>query len=117
MPWRDDLSNALADVRSTAGSTVTYQRASDTVTITAVRGRSTHTAESTEGIVYEAESVDYLVAAADLILAGSTITPAAGDLIVDGDETFEVLAEGGSPPYEPSDPDGATLRIHTRPRS
>lgn len=116
MTWRDDLGNALADVRSTAGASVTYQRASDTVIVTAVRGRSSYMAESAVGIVYEVESVDYLVAAAALILDGATVTPQAGDLIVDGDETFEVMAAGGSPPFEPSDPDATTLRIHTRPR-
>ena len=68
--------------------------------------------------MHRTESRDFLVLAADLVLAGKAELPRAGDRIreTDGGQIFlyEVMAPGGEPPWRYSDPYRRALRIHTK---
>jgi hypothetical protein len=61
---------------------------------------------------------DFLIHAADLILAGEPTLPERGDLIreTQGGRTFvyEVMAPGKEPPWRWSDVFRKVLRIHTK---
>ena len=52
--------------------------------------------------------------AADLVLAGVTVTPERGDQITDGGDVYEVLAPVKEDVYRWADPCGVTFRIHTK---
>jgi hypothetical protein len=92
---------------------VTYSRGGESVQIAATVGSTTF--EVDDGTVMQRwESRDYLVKAADLVLAGEPIQPQRGDRIVDGSAVYEVLAPAGQDCWRKSDPYGITLRIHTK---
>lgn len=46
------------------------------------------------------QSRDYVLKAAETMIAGAVITPRAGDRIVDGSETFELMTLGKRPAAE-----------------
>ncbi|MBU0639323.1 MAG: hypothetical protein KKB50_10700 [Planctomycetes bacterium] len=97
---------------------VTYLRGSDSVDLAATIGRTEFEQADEYGIVHRTESRDFLVLAADLVLAGKAELPRAGDRIREtvGDQIFiyEVMAPSGEPPWRYSDPYRRTLRIHTK---
>ena len=101
-----------------AGRTVTYCRGEQSVELVATVGRTPFEQVDTYGVVHRVESRDYLIIAADLVLGGVVRMPRVGDRIREtaGDQVrvFEVMAPEGEPPYRNSDPDGITLRIHTK---
>ena len=70
------------------------------------------------GVVQKWESRDFLILAADLILAGLQTLPQRGDRILETQAgttyTYEVLAPGKEPPFRFSDAFRKTLRIHTK---
>lgn len=93
--------------------TVTYARGASSLQIVATVGSTTF--EVDDGTVMQRwESRDYLVRAADLVLAGGPIQPQRGDRITDGGVVYEVLAPAGQDCWRKSDPYGITLRIHTK---
>lgn len=98
--------------------TVTYLRAGDSVDLPATIGSTTFEQADEYGVLHRTESRDYLISAADLVLAGAAEQPRAGDRIREtaGDQIFlyEVMAPGGEPPWRFSDPYRRTLRIHTK---
>ncbi|MBK9128185.1 MAG: hypothetical protein IPM13_10335 [Phycisphaerales bacterium] len=98
--------------------TVTYLRGTDSVELPATIGQTAFEQADEYGILQRTESRDYLVSAADLVLAGERTTPRAGDRIreVIGGAAFlhEVMAPGGEPPWRFSDRYRLTLRIHTK---
>ncbi len=98
--------------------TITYLRAGDSVDLPATIGRTTFEQADEYGVIHRTESRDYLITAADLVLAGKLELPKPGDRIreTDGDQIFlyEVMAPGGEPPWRYSDPYRRTLRIHTK---
>lgn len=97
---------------------VVYQRGGDSVELAATIGRSEFEQADEYGSVHRIESRDYLVRAADLVLAGSQTLPQGGDRIREtaGEQVFvyEVMAPGTEPPFRHSDPYRQTLRIHTK---
>lgn len=93
---------------------VTYQRGLEQVQVPATNGATTFNIDDGYGGVQRWESRDYLVLAADLVLAGSPTAPQAHDKIIDGEQAYEVLAPGNEDVYRSSDPAGTTLRIHTK---
>lgn len=112
-------SNWLEDQRTLhATRTVTYQRGAETVDLPASIGRTEFEADDGFGVIEKTESRDFLVLAADLVLAGATVLPERGDRIreTQGGATFvhEVLAPGSVPHWRYSDPYRRTLRIHTK---
>jgi hypothetical protein len=97
---------------------VTYCRANNSVQVAATVGKTTFDIDDGYGVVERWESRDFLIAAADLVLDGIAVLPAAGDRIreVQDGRTFvyEVLAPGKEPCWRYSDPYRMTLRIHTK---
>jgi hypothetical protein len=98
--------------------TVTYARGKDSITVRATIGKSVFEVESGYAVLERVESRDYLVSAADLVLAGAVTLPLKGDRIkeTDGGKMFvyEVMAPGNEPHFQFSDPYRKTLRIHTK---
>jgi len=101
-----------------ASRTVTYARGAESVELSATLGRTTYEVADEYGTVVEAKATDFIVPAADLVLAGQKAQPEPGDQVrvTVGDEVhvFEVMDLGGAGHWRPSDPYGHTLRIHTK---
>ena len=101
-----------------ASRTVTYVRGTDAVELSATLGQTTYEVADEYGATVEAKATDFLISAADLVLAGEKVQPEAGDQIrvtaSDQIQVFEVMDLGGAGHWRPSDPYGHTLRIHTK---
>jgi hypothetical protein len=102
-----------------ATSDVTYRRGDRSVCVPATIGRTEYQQDDGYGIITKAESRDFLILAADLILDGMLVLPEVGDRIdemqCDKTFTYEVLPIGGQQTqYRYSDPFRQTLRIHTK---
>lgn len=113
------FAGAQAALRRSHGESVTYCRGTVTVEIQALEGRSGFETVGESGVVVYVESRDWLVAAADLMLAGAVVQPLAGDTISvlrpDGKRhVYQVMPIGSESHFRISDNDGATLRIHTK---
>jgi len=97
---------------------VTYQRGVNSVTLQATIGKTVFDQQDQFGVVQRTESRDFLVRAIDLTFAGRQTLPQAGDRIVESDGApsllYEVVSIGAEPPFRFSDPERATLRIHTK---
>lgn len=97
---------------------ITYQRGGDSVELEATVGRTVFEVDDGTGLIVKTESRDYLIRAADLVLAGSVAVPQRGDRIreVAGDQVliYEVLSPGNEPEWRWSDPYRKTLRVHTK---
>jgi hypothetical protein len=89
---------------------VVYRRGPLQVTLRATVGRTEFELADEQGILQRVESRDFLVRADDLTFG----IPQAGDVIVEGGLAFEVNSPGGTPAWRYSDPNRATLRIHTK---
>ncbi len=98
--------------------TVTYQRGGSEVELAATIGRTVFEQDDHAGGLTRIESRDFLIRAADLVLATETILPKPGDRIRESDAitiyTYEVMAPGTEPPWRYSDVNRTTLRIHTK---
>ena len=98
--------------------TVTYKRGDDSVQLSATVGSTEWEIEEAGGLTERIETRDYLIQAAALILDGSTVKPARGDLIQETvlgvTYTYKVLSIGTNPCWRFSDPYHKTLRIHTK---
>ena len=97
---------------------VVYQRGADSTPLLATIGRTVFEQADEFGVVHRIEARDFLIRAADLVLAGETALPIAGDQITKavGNTVlvYEVMPFGGEPPFRYSNPDRTTLRIHTK---
>ena len=97
---------------------VSYQRGVDSVELAATIGRTEFEQADEYGVLHRIEARDYIIRTADLLLAGETVLPKAGDQIRETDGTithvYEVMAPGGEPPWRYSDPYRVALRIHTK---
>lgn len=97
---------------------VTYQRGVNEVELAATIGRTVFEQDDHAGGLTRIESRDFLIRAADLVLAGNVTLPQPGDRIIETDAiatyTYEVMAPGSEPPWRYSDMNRATLRIHTK---
>jgi hypothetical protein len=105
---------------------VVYQRGAESVEAQATVGRTVFEQTDQFGIVHRTESRDYLIRAADLVLAGERTLPKVGDRVRETLEDraliYEVMAPGtasgggggGEPPFRFSDPERITLRVHTK---
>ncbi|MCG3128264.1 MAG: hypothetical protein CHACPFDD_03141 [Phycisphaerae bacterium] len=112
LAWLDDQRHAHMT------RTVVYQRGADAVEIAATIGRTEFEQVDEFGAVQRLQSRDFLVRAADLVLAGAPTLPKAGDRIRETADTqtfvYEVMAPGNEPPWRYSDPYRKALRIHTK---
>lgn len=98
--------------------TITYQRGSDNVEISATRGSTTYEVTDDDGATVEAVQTDFIIATADLVLDSALTKPEIGDRIILTSAgltlTFEVLDLGGTGHFRLSDQHGVSLRIHTK---
>lgn len=110
----------LADqLKEHASRLVLYQRDAAQVGVQATIGRTLlKLDDGYGGVRMEWTDRDYLIQAADLVLASTQITPQRGDRVLDTvgliTSIYEVMAYGGEPPWRFSDPFGKLLRIHTK---
>lgn len=97
---------------------VTYRRGNDTIELAAAVGSTAFERTDDHGVIHRTESRDYLIAAADLVLAGTATLPTPGDRIEEHDSVtlhvYEVIAPAGEPVWRYSDPQRRTLRIHSK---
>lgn len=95
---------------------LSYRRSSYSVSLAATKGRSTHAITDSQGFLINEESDDFLIAAADLIINGSAVEPAAGDWIVEGSSgsTYEVTGVAGGPAWRWADSYRKRYRIHVK---
>ena len=108
----------LDQLKTHASRTVTYERGVDSVDVPAVIGRTVFEIDDDHGAIERFESRDFLVQAADLVLAGIPATPERGDRVreTEGSVTYvyEVMAPAGQPHWKFSDAFRRTFRIHTK---
>ncbi len=101
-----------------AARAVTYRRGATSVELAATVGRTEYDVDTGHGIVERYESRDYLLRTADLVLAGESTTPEAGDrieeVIADQTVVYGVMAPAGEPVWAYSDPGRLTMRVHTK---
>lgn len=104
--------------REHLSTTVVYERDGDSLPLPATIGRTEFEIEDTTGVLEKVVIRDFLIAAADLVFAGSTTLPERGDLVREtvGSEVHvhEVVGPGGEPAWRYADPYRNTLRIHTK---
>lgn len=116
----DQLTRGLERLRIVAGKTVTYRRGAQSVSLTAVTGRSEYTTVDDAGMPVSNQMRDFLIEAAALVLSATQTVPVVGDTIdeVDGTQTrtHVVVSIGDGQPWQWSDPARTTMRIHTRER-
>ena len=97
---------------------VNYKRGTDGVDLQATVGKTVFEQADANGLIQRLEARDFLIRAEDLVLAGQTTLPRAGDQVreTQGSTThvYEVMAPGGEPPFRYSDPFRRTLRVHTK---
>lgn len=110
MPDMLDTAAAWLDAQlaDNAAIEVTYTQGATAVDLAATIGKTVFEVADAYGGLVRVESRDYLVAAAALGLE-----PRRGDLITEGDRTYEVTAPGKEPCFREADPSGRTYRIHT----
>ena len=106
-------------LKSHASSNVVYVRGSNQVSVLATIGRTLMKLDDGYGGVrMQWSDRDFLINPADLVLAGSLITPERGDTILETVGTkvysYEVNAPGGEPAWRWSDPHRSLYRIHTK---
>lgn len=110
---------ALATARaSVLGCDVRYQRRDLEATVRATRGKTTRATYEETGLVSRAETRDYLIEAAKLVLGSLTVLPEEGDLIGEPAEAptrwYAVSPiDEREPAWRYADPDQTELRIHT----
>ncbi len=100
---------------------VFYLRGGASVELNATIGRTVFDQQDQFGVLHRTESRDYLIRAADLVIAGEQVLPKAGDRVREpagtGALLYEVMAPSGGgsePPFRYSDPERITLRVHTK---
>ena len=106
-------------LKAFAAKSVVYRRGNADVTVSATVGRTLlKLQDGMGGVRMEWTDRDFLIAAADLVLAGTPVLPERGDQIreTQGSRTFvyEVMAPGQEPPWRWSDEFRVLLRIHTK---
>ncbi|MGD9128784.1 MAG: hypothetical protein PVH19_15515 [Planctomycetia bacterium] len=91
-----------------------YQRDAVRLPLRATIGQTIFEVSDEYGRLIRIESRDFLIRACDLIIDDQVVTPQVGDLIHEGDFTYEVMSPSGEPEWRYSDINRQTLRIHTK---
>jgi len=107
------------ELKSYVSRTVIYTRDADSVTIQATLGKDLlKLGDELGGLRMVWTDADLLIAAADLVLAGQTVTPLRGDGVAipfgAAMKLFEVFAEDGEPPWRWADQYQTLIRIHLK---
>lgn len=116
-PINAAISAGLAALDAVTGVAITYTRGAATATMTATKGRTEHEALNEDGMAEIADSVDWMIDAADLLLPTRTL-PIAGDTITEvdaaGTHTYRVgVPFGAAQPWRYSDHHRLRLRVHS----
>lgn len=116
---RSALGVLAGKLKSKAGESVTYTRGGSSASVTAIIGfRSSREEQQGDArFIPAGEPMDFLIDPADLIIAGSTVKPARGDLITWEGRTYDVQPWDNEPESRASDPFEHLTRIHTLRRS
>lgn len=115
--FADLIAKGLERIREVAGETVTYRRGAQSVSVTAVTGRSEYSTVDETGMPVANQSRDFLVPTDGFELGGSPVEPKVGDVIEEQDgQTHFVTALGDGQPWQWSDAARTTMRIHTKER-
>ena len=95
---------------------VEYRRGSKSIQLQATVGRTTWEVDDGHGYLERFESRDFVVRAADLAFGGERWQPRTGDRISEtgSTTTYEVMSPPREPHWRNVDPDGLSIRIHTK---
>jgi len=97
--------------------TVVYKRGSDEVSILATVGRAADQDQELDGFVLDAERVDFILRAEDLVLDSQLTEPQEGDEIEFNNgtttRTYEVRPDGSESVFKYCDEHGIDIRVHT----
>ena len=109
----------LGDMRTRHLSrTVEYVRGAESVELSATLGSTRYELTDDAGATVQAKATDFIVAADELVLSGAVTKPQIGDRIRlpagAAVLVFEVLDLAGAGHWQPADPFGKALRIHTK---
>ena len=117
-PLQAAISDALATVASAEGRAVTLSRGASSASVTAVSWWQDWTLEDGEGFPIVVRLRVFRIAAADYAPAGSAVTPARGDRMVEviagAQETFEVMPDPGIPAFGPASEANGYWNINTK---
>lgn len=97
------------------GVTVTYKRGSSTTdSFTAIRSDVEYEVMGGEfGLAIKVTSRDYLLPKSSVVIGGVEVEPRAGDRIVEGGETVEIMPLGDKPAVE-LQAGGFRYLVHTK---
>ena len=109
---RDGAAWLTRQIANHASDPITYSRGAVSLSITATKGTTSFDSEQSDGSMIRFESIDYLIEAATL--TPTMGLPQDGDLIHDGDHTYELLALNGAQPFRYSDRHRTIIRVHTK---
>lgn len=95
---------------------VEYRRGSRTIQLQATVGRTNWEVDDGHGHLERFESRDFIVRAADLAYEGEAWRPREGDRVSEANSstTYEVMSPAREPLWRNVDPDGVSLRFHTK---
>jgi hypothetical protein len=100
--------------KSHMASPVLYCRGEAEVEVAATMGKTEFEYGDEAGFVVKAHVTDFLIATADLVVAGQQTLPLPGDRITADGVVYEVMSLAGQGHYRFCDPHRNTLRIHTK---
>jgi hypothetical protein len=110
------VAGAMRAQNAFAGETVTYSRGlspSSSVVLTAIPTLHEYTIDEGQAVLTVFESHDWLIDVAALVIDGTAAEPAAGDQVVLGGLTYQVVAPGGMAAYG-LEADGRRYRVHSQ---
>ncbi|RLC78695.1 MAG: hypothetical protein DRI61_09445 [Chloroflexi bacterium] len=100
-------------IKANCSEPVVYHRGAESVSLSATIGNTEFEVADEYNTIQTFRSRDFIITKSDLIIGGSATYPVAGDTVVEGAETFEVVSPGGSQCYREDDY-GQLYRIHTK---
>lgn len=101
-------------LKQSAGRSVTYCRKGVDVAITATIRAAEYEVVTEEGFGTFFRGMDFIVTAADLVIAGEVREPGRGDtILLDGDR-YTVQPVGDRNCFEPHDDDKTQIVVHTK---
>jgi hypothetical protein len=108
------IAAGMRTLQAAAGVAVTYHRGPDSVALTAVPGKGTLEVQTARDFIEQVETSDWIIEAADLVLAGSVTLPKPGDRVKQTAGATRTVYEVMTPPYRASDNERLRIRIHTK---
>ena len=105
----------VAAFKGNAGETGIYARGPYQIPdLIGTRGDNSLTLDSSMSVRIEADEVDWIVAAADLVINGQPTLPLRGDKYTVNGETFQVMPRGNNLQPFSNEATGQQIRIHTK---